>query len=96
MKNIEYNDKNTIRLISGSLFGDRFYENILLANRHSKTTTVVLNKARKRYVELYTRPKDYQNVGRKVKVWNSFLDRVLELMVKNRETMIPVLLDFLK
>lgn len=77
LKNIEMNDKNTIRLINLPLPGIQFYEGILLVNKFSKVTTTVLNKAKKRYVEIHLRPKDYSNIPKKVKLWGNFLDRLL-------------------
>lgn len=50
LKNLELNDKNTIRLLNHPLMGIQFYENLLLANKFGKATSIVLNKAKKRYV----------------------------------------------
>jgi hypothetical protein len=41
------------------------------------------------------RLKDYTNVQKKLKLWRSMLDRLLELLPKNRETILPTFHEFL-
>jgi hypothetical protein len=94
-KNLELNDKNTIRLLNYPLMGMQFYENILLANKLNKVTAAVLNKAKKRYVELHLRFKDYTNIQKRLKLWGGMLERLIELLPKNRDTMLPTLHEFL-
>lgn len=83
-KNLELNDKSTIRLLNYPLVGVEFYENLLLANKFSKATAVVINKSKKRYVELHLRFKDFTNHQKRLKLWNQLLERLLEMLPKNR------------
>jgi len=95
-KNLELNDKNTIRLLNHPLTSVQFYENVLLANKYNKATSVVLNKAKKRYVELHLRLKDYSNIQKKLKLWNGMLERLMDLLPRNNETILPTLHEFLR
>lgn len=87
-KNLEMNDKNTIRLINFPLFGIEFYERVLLANKLTKTTQNLINKCRKRFVELHIRNKhnnsDENSIQKKIKMWKTFLLRLFELLPKNK------------
>jgi hypothetical protein len=41
------------------------------------------------------RLKDYNNIQKKLKLWATILERLLEMLPKNRETILPTIHEFL-
>lgn len=95
-KSIEYNFKNTIRILKGESIEQTFYFRVLLAENSEK----VVDAAMRRLVDLNIRPQEKQNktsdATNKIVVWAAFTDKLFTELSKQPQVLLRVFRYFLE